>query len=69
MTIRLDLARLLELEQELVEINGRIWRMVPDQAHRYDNMLMAYQFTAQAARGCERAAFYLQRSIEEAIQT
>ena len=67
MTIREDLARLLELEQELIAINGRIGAMVPERPALYDPAQMAYQFTAQAARGCQRAADYLERAIKEAM--
>ena len=69
MTIREDVSRLRELEQELTRINERIGRMVPERPALYDNAQMAHVYSAQAARGCQQAARYLELAIKEAMPT
>ena len=69
MTIREDVDRLRELERELTRLNERISAMVPERPALYDSMQMAHVYSAQAARGCERTAYYLELAIKEAMPT
>ena len=68
-TIREDVDRSRELERELAEINERIGQMVPERPALYDNAQMAHVYSAQAARGCQQAARYLELAIKEAMPT
>jgi hypothetical protein len=68
MNIKQDIARCLELEQELSEMNRRIGEMVPDAPALYDPMQMAYIYSAQAAEGCKRTARYLKEAVRKALE-
>ena len=67
MTIREDVERLRELERELTRLNERISAMVPERPALYDSMQMAHVYSAQAVRGCQQAAWYLDLAIKEAL--
>ena len=69
MTIRKDVDRLRELERELTRLNERIGQMVPERPALYDPMQVAHVYSAQAARGCQQAARYLELAIKEAMPT
>ena len=56
-------------ERELAELNERIGQMVPERPVLYDPMQMAHVYSAQAVRGCEGAAYYLELAIKEAMPT